>query len=212
MKNIILTTLMLMISYFGQSQNYLTSEVIEKAELYLKNAVGEELFEYFKLDPDSYYEYKTKFGKTKWREIIKGNRTKGKFVNGHNIRFTLNHPDFQYSGIYKNIYVELDSVLNLSKEINLDRIPKFLLENKTSNWLTKEQLESIAKEQNLKKSIKPLEMILQFDNNSREYYWMIINTLYEEKCFSDTEILHIDHVSGQIQRHSEERFTIMHCH
>ncbi len=209
MKNIILTIFLISISNFAQSQKYLTSEVIEKAELYLKKAVGAELFGYFELDPDSYYEYKTILGKNNWSEITKGKKTKGSFVNAHDIRFTLNHPDFQYTGINKNIYVELDSALNLCTEIKLERIPKFLLENKPSNWLTKEQLDSIAKEQNLKSSIKPLEMDLQFDYDCGEYYWEIINTLYEEKGFSDCEFLHVDPISGRILKHTEGRLIFM---
>ena len=56
-------------SSFGQT--YLTSEVIDKAEYYLKEAVGDSLFKYFKLGPNSYYEYQTKSGKSKWKEISK---------------------------------------------------------------------------------------------------------------------------------------------
>lgn len=135
------------------SQTYLTSEVIEKAEFYLKEAVGDSLFKYFEFGPNSYYEYKTKSGKSKWKEIAKGKRTKGRFINGKNVNFVLNHPDFQYAYARKTVYVELDSDLNLIREVYIDQIPKFLLENRTSDWLTESKLDSIIKLQNLKNQL-----------------------------------------------------------
>ena len=197
-------------SSFGQT--YLTSEVIDKAEYYLKVAVGDSLFKYFELGPNSYYEYQTKSGKSKWKEISKGTKTKGKFVNGKNINFVLNHPDFQYPFTKKTVYVELDADLNLIRDVYIDQIPKFLLRNEPSNWLTEIKLDSIIKTQDLKKSIKPITRRLEFDTKSKEYYWIVFNTLYQEKCFSDEEILHINPISGIVIKHYEEKQEVMHCY
>ncbi len=186
--------------------------VIEKAEFYLKEAVGDSLFKYFELGPNSYYEYKTKSGKSKWKEITKGKKTKGTFINGKNINFVLNHPDFQYPYVTKAVYVELDSDLNLIREIYIDQIPKFLLDNRISDWLTESELDSIIKLQNLKKPIEPILKRLEFDTKTKEYYWIIFNTLYKEKCFSDEEILYINPVSGIVLKHFEERERKMHCY
>ena len=194
------------------SQTYLTSEVIEKAEFYLKKSVGAELFEYFELGSDSYYEYKTKSGKSKWREISKEKKTKGKFVNGKNINFILKHPDFQFSFVRKTVYVELDSNLNLIRDIYIDQIPKFLLKNEPSNWLTENKIDSIIDSEDLKTPIEPITKILEFNTKSKEYYWIVFNTLYKEKCFSNQEILHINPISGIILKHYEERQRIMHCY
>jgi hypothetical protein len=197
------------LSSFGQT--YLTSEVIEKAEYYLKEAVGDNLFKYFELDPNSYYEYKNKSGKSKWKEISKGTKTKGKFVNGKNINFVLNHPDFQYPFTKKTVYVELDSNLNLIRDVYIDQIPKFLLRNEPSDWLTEIKIDSIITSQDLKKSIVPITKRLDFNTKSKEYYWIVFNTLNREKCFSDEEILHINPISGIVLKHYEERQRIMHC-
>ena len=208
-----LTILILILTYeLSFSQTYLTSEVIEKAEFYLKEAVGDSLFKYFELGPNSYYEYKTKSGKSKWKEITKGKKTKGTFINGKNINFVLNHPDFQYPYVTKAVYVELDSDLNLIREIYIDQIPKFLLDNRISDWLTESELDSIIKLQNLKKPIEPILKRLEFDTKTKEYYWIIFNTLYKEKCFSDEEILYINPVSGIVLKHFEERERKMHCY
>ena len=82
MKRTLTILILILTSELSFSQTYLTSEVIEKAEFYLKEAVGDSLFKYFELGPNSYYEYKKKSGKSKWKEITKGKRTKGTFING----------------------------------------------------------------------------------------------------------------------------------
>lgn len=192
MKSLSIILLLAFISSPIYSQTYLTSEVIKKAESHLKNAVGEELFNYFNLDPDSHYEYKNKAGKTKWENINKRKKTKGSFVNGENIRFILDHPEFPYLYVNKIIPVRLASDLNLKTEINLDRIPKFLLEGRKSDWLNENQLDKIIENQCLKESVKLPMKRLEFDTEGKQYYWIVFNTLYEEKCFSDEEILHLD--------------------
>lgn len=215
MKRIV--TIFLLTFNFTFSQSYKTSEVIRKAEFYLKEAVGEELFNYFKLGENSYYEYKTKAGKSKWRDIskgdkTKGDKTKGTFVNAKNINFVINHPDFQYPYVSKIIYVELDSNLNLIREVYVDQIPKFLLRNEPSDWISESQTDNIISKQNLKKPVKKRQRRLEFDTKLKEYYWIIFNTLYEEKCFSDEEILHINPISGLVIKHYEERQFVMHCY
>lgn len=208
----IVTIIVLLIYNFSFSQSYRTSEVIRKAECYLKEAVGEELFKYFKLGENSDYEYKTKSGKSKWRDIRRGNETKGFFVNADHINFVLNHPDFQYEYVRKTVYVALDSDLNLIRNIYLDQIPKFLLRNEPSDWISDFQIDTIISKQNLKKAIKKTHKRLEFDSKLKEFYWVVFNTLYEEKCFSDEEILHIDPISGLVLKHYEERQFVLDCH
>jgi hypothetical protein len=212
MKKTLTILILILTCELSFSQTYMTSEVIEKAEFYLKEAVGDSLFKYFELGPNSYYEYKTKSGKSKWKEITKGKRTKRTFINGKNINFVLNHPDFQYTYVRKTVYVELDSDLNLIREVYIDQIPKFLLDNRTSDWLTESKLDSVIKLQNLKKPIEPISKRLEFDTKTKEYYWIIFNTLYKEKCFSDEEILYINPISGIVLKHFEERERKMHCY
>lgn len=203
---------MTLTSVSAKSQNYLCSEVIDKAGFYLKSAVGEELFKYFKIDPHSYYEYQTKSGKKKWGNINKGKRTKGIFLNGEYIRFILDHPEFPYQYIDKRVSVELNSELKLASEINLEKIPQFLLNGEPSNWISDTLLDTVIARQNLKAAIgKPIRR-LKFDNNKKEYYWVVFNTLYEEKCFSDEEIIHIEPESGKVLKHYEERQYLMHCY
>jgi hypothetical protein len=211
MKRTLTILILILTCELSFSQTYLTSEVIDKAEFYLKEAVGDSLFKYFELGPNSDYKYQTKTGKYKWKDISKGKRTKGKFIDGKHINFVLNHPDFQYPYIKKTVYVELDSNLNLIRDVYVDQIPEFLLRNEPSDWLSENIIDSIIKKQNLKKPIEPYSKRLEFDTKTKKYYWIVFNTLYKEKCFSDEEILNINPESGIILKHYEERQRIMHC-
>lgn len=212
MRKTIIILILILNFQSSTAQTYLTSEVIIKAEAFLKEAVGDTLFKYFEIGPNSYYEYMTKSGKSKWKEISHGKKTKGKFINAKNINFVLKHPNFQYPFTRSLVYVELDSNLNLIRNVYIEQIPKFLLKNEPSDWLNESKLDSVIKKQKLKKPIKPITKRLEFDAKSKEYYWIVFNTLYKEKCFSDEEILHINPISGIILKHYEERQTIMHCY
>lgn len=183
MKKLLIFILLILTCEFSFSQTYPTSEVIEKAEFYLKEAVGDSLFKYFELEPKSHYEYKTKSGKSKWREITKDKKTKGEFVSGKNINFILDHPDFQYPYTRKTVYVELDSNLNLIREVYVDQIPKFLLSNEPSDWLTENEIDNIIDQQNLKTAVEPISKRLEFNTKTKEYYWIVFNTLYKENAF-----------------------------
>ncbi|PXY01481.1 hypothetical protein DF185_08330 [Marinifilum breve] len=100
--------------------------------------------------------------------------------------------------------------MNLIRDIYLDHIPKFLLKNAPSNWLTESQIDSVINNQKLKESIKPITKRLEFDTKSKEYYWIVFNTLHEASSFTDEEILHINPISGVVFKHYEERLIQMH--
>ena len=200
-----ITLFFLLLSISGISQQYQKTEVIDKAKEYLKSSVGENLYKYFELSPDSFYQYRTKSGKIKWGNINEGKKTKGEFVNAKQMVFLLNHPDFQYKFVDKTIIVQLDSQLNLSEKINLDKIPKFLLNDKNSDWISEEKIDKIISDQDLKKSIRKPIKRLEFDSKNKYYYWIVFNTLYQEMCFSNEEILWISPKTGEILKHFEER-------
>ena len=181
MKKPLIILILILTCEFSFSQTYLTSEIIEKAEFYLKEAVGDSLFKYFELGPNSEYKYQTNSGKYKWKDIRNGKKTKGKFINGKHINFVLNHPDFQYPYTRKTVYVELDSNLNLIREVYIDQIPKFLLRNEPSDWLNENKIDSIIEQQNLKTSVEPISKRLEFDTKTKEYYWIVFNTLFTKK-------------------------------
>ncbi|WP_415799512.1 hypothetical protein, partial [Flavobacterium cucumis] len=139
-----------------KSQSYLADDIIKIAENNLRETVGDYFFSYFKFDENSFYQYQDRKGNIKWARLKKGRQTKGKFLNAKQVVFIYKHPDFEYDYVNKRVYVHFDSILNLVEKIDIDRIPKFLLENKKSNWLNRTELNQIIDNQNLKKSARKI--------------------------------------------------------
>ena len=82
-------------------------------------------------------------------------------------------------------------------------IPKFILKQTASDFLTKEDVLKIARDSFVKKGIKPIESFLSYDPNKKLYLWTVTNTLSEWKGYNDevirqVELLEIDAISGQI--------------
>lgn len=199
------------ICQIGLGQSYSCGEIISKAEDNLKEAVGEQAFQYFKYDGSANYNYRTKAGKERWKKLPKSSKTRGDFI-GTQIKFVLEHPDYKYKWVNKFAFVKLDSSLNLKEKIYINHIPSFILLNKPSNWLTEEEIDGIINKQDLKPAVKPVVKRLEFDEKAREHYWQVFNTLSEERCFADVEILSIDPVTGVVKDHREERQYVMHCY
>ncbi|MDV7140985.1 hypothetical protein R3X28_19010 [Maribacter sp. TH_r10] len=206
-----ITILILILSFkssFSQKKE-LEPEVIKKAEFYLKKAVGEDLFEYFELASwyIEYYQHKSKAKK----RIRKKNYTRKKknYINIKKVGFNLNHPDFKYENISKYSTVILDFDLNLIEKIDIDYIPQFLLENKPSNWLNENKIDSIAETNKMKKGIKPITKTLTFDTKSKKYYWKVTNQLNEKSRYRcDMEVLEIHPVNGIVLKQYETEYNI----
>jgi len=210
-KKIFFLIVLFFVSITLKSQSYLTDDILKKANNSLREAVGDYFFSYLNFDDNSFYQYIDKKGNVKWARLKKGKRTKGKFLSAKQIVFSCKHPDFEYDFVDKRVYVNLDSSLNLVERIDIERIPKFLLENKKSNWLNRTELNQIIDNQNLKKSVRKINLRLEFDSKKKEYYWIVFNTIAIFDCYSDEEILHLDPVTGKIQKHFEERQYLTHC-
>lgn len=210
-KKIFFLILSFFVSITLKSQSYLADDIIKIAENNLRETVGDYFFSYFKFDENSFYQYQDRKGNIKWARLKKGRQTKGKFLNAKQVVFIYKHPDFEYDYVNKRVYVHFDSILNLVEKIDIDRIPKFLLENKKSNWLNRTELNQIIDNQNLKKSARKINLRLEFDSRKKEYYWIVFNTIAIFDCYSDEEILHLDPVTGEILKHFEERQYLTNC-
>jgi len=66
--------LFLPILLFGQK--YKTDFIISKADSILKSQLGDTLFSFVKYDKNTYYEYKSIWGKTNWERLNKYKKTK----------------------------------------------------------------------------------------------------------------------------------------
>lgn len=192
----------------GFSQTYQTQKIIEKTKKELENIVGNRVASYFEYDTNTYYEYLNWRGKTKWKTLDRKKATKGKFVKV-DIRFRFKPPNFPWNHLFT--VIGLDDSLNLVNEPITDFIPDFIIKDEPSNFLAEKEVEKIIKRQNLKESAEPATKRLEFNKQTRKYEWIVINIIYEEKCFSDVEILKINPITGKVEKHFEERQVVLHC-
>lgn len=194
------------VNTFGQK--YLTKHIMFVADSILKSKIGDSLFTYAKYDSNTYYEYKSLFGKQKWEALRKSKRTKGRFVNV-DFRWDMKFPSLNCVALdtfkcYTSI--TLDSLLHFKNDFALDFIPDFILQKQNCNMISKEQAIVIIKENNAKKGLERIEGRLEYDRTGKAFTWVIDNYLTETKGYHDhpsgeVEIFELDAYSGAIKNH-----------
>lgn len=185
-------------SSFGQ--RYYTNDILKKADSIMISAVGQSVFHnHFQLDSTSYCKTKTTFND----EITYLTRTKS--TNGKikliAVRYIFYLNKFEQPSVSTSVI--FDKELNLKQPLDTAFIPKFILQQTASDFLTKEDVLKIARDSFVKKGIKPIESFLSYDPNKKLYLWTVTNTLSEWKGYNDevirqVELLEIDAISGQI--------------
>jgi len=196
-----LTTLL-----FGQS--YKTNFIISKADSILKSQLGDTLFSYVKYDTDTYYEYKSIWGKTNLERLNKYKKTKGKFIKV-DVRWFVeipfpNCPEFDT--IKGSTSFRLDSLLRPIEKPHLDFIPDIYWTKKNCNLISKETAIQIAKNEKLEEGIEPLSGKLEYDKKVKSFIWEISNYLTRMRIFKNrdsgqVEIVKIDASTGKITNH-----------
>lgn len=198
--------IILLIVFISQvhSQTYETRKVIAKADSTLKAVSGDYLYQFFKYDSTTYYEYTTKRNRKKWENLIKKPTTKGTFKNTF-VRFNFRHP--AYPWIHNFAGVQLDSSLNLSDSIDLRFIPRFLVEQKESNYISKEHAIEIAKKFPLKEAINEIEARLIYNLFNIEGYSWLVSNYFDH---NQTELVIIEPVTGKVLQHYNSYYGPLH--
>ena len=191
---------------FGQ--NYKTDFIISKADSILKSQLGDTLFSFVKYDKNTYYEYKSIWGKTKWERLNKCKKTKGKFVYV-DVRWFVeipfpNCPEFD--SIKGETSFRLDSLLRPIEKPYLDFIPDIYWTKKKCNLISKETAIQIEKSQKLKQGIEPLSGKLEYDIKVKSFIWEISNYLTRMQIINGSnsgqvEIVKIDANTSEIKNH-----------
>ncbi len=196
---------------FGQ--HYYAANIIKKADSILKSTVGQRIFEqYYRYDSLSYYGYKNIFGRPKWKALTDRKRTKGKFTD-MSVRY-----DFcirKYGCPCNSTSISFDSKLNLTRPLNLDFVPKYILNNDSCNFISDTVALSISLTNFKEKGVKPVKIGLQWDYLKQIYIWSASNILSEYKNwlgepYGKVETIDIDALSGKIISHNKEVYAPVH--
>ena len=164
------------------------------------SAVGQSVFHnHFQLDSTSYCKTKTTFN-DEITYLTRKKSTNGK-IKLIAVRYIFYLNKFEQPSVSTSVI--FDKELNLKQPLDTAFIPKFILQQTASDFLTKEDVLKIARDNFVKKGIKPIESFLSYDPNKKLYLWTVTNTLSEWKGSNDevirqVELLEINAISGQI--------------
>lgn len=193
---------------FVYGQKYNTNLIIAKADSILRTELGDTLFSCVKYDKDTYYEYKSILGKTKWKTLDKYKKTKGKFIEVDMRWFVVipfpNCPE--YDTIKGRTSFRLDNLLRPIEKPYLEFIPDIYWARKKCNLISKETAIEIAIGQKLEQGIEPLSGRLEYDSKEKSFFWEISNYLTRMRIFKDcdsgqVEIVKIDANTGEVMNH-----------
>jgi hypothetical protein len=200
---------------FGQKHS--TKKIRELADSILIEYVGDTIFEkYCTYDTDTYYEYKNIFGKTKWETLDKFKKTKGRFVKvDMRWLFSILYPECPYfNTINGRTSFYLDSLLKPKNIPDLSFIPEKYWQKDSCNILDKEVILNIAKQQNLKNGIKPIEAKVTYNKDLKIFIWEITQILREDEENDDERSIEeviINANTGEVITHEIIDISVMHC-
>ncbi|NDV69598.1 hypothetical protein [Dysgonomonas sp. 25] len=200
MKNVkVVICIFLLIPSILSAQKIMVEDIISVSNDIVRKTVGDSLFQYFDISEGSYYtDVKNHTSKFLKKKAIKG------AINEIWVLYS-----FKYShidGIRGGMWVKLNSKLELTEALDYKFIPDFLLEGKSSNFISPTLILDKAKKILNKKGIKVLEPELKFNNHFNVYVYTITNILtqYKNEMGKDTgetEYCIIDAVTGNILSH-----------
>jgi hypothetical protein len=191
----------LVISCTAYGQKYHSEDIVKRADSIIQAKVGERIFsQYFHYDSSSYYEFKSFFGKTKWKKLTASKKTKSRFKKIYvRYSFCLN----KYNTYCLNTGVQFDSSLNEIGTVATYFIPDYVLNNTQCNLIPDTSAIEIAKSKFTRQGIKSITAGLSYDHNIKLYIWTVNNTLTKDinsfgEIYGKIQIVEIDALTGKI--------------
>ncbi|TRZ45132.1 hypothetical protein [Robertkochia solimangrovi] len=186
---------------FGlKAQRLKTEEIIELSEEFLIEAVGQDLFKYFKSTNNisCYTLPANRFGYKK-SKLLKKNRRIRKNWTSIIVFWNFNYSGVE--GVHSGVWVKLNKQLNLYEPIELDFIPKFVWENRASDFISVQKAIEIGNQHLTRTEFERTDPKLTYDRKRKKYIYRIINIITNTKGSSGremgtTEILEIDALTG----------------
>jgi len=200
-KKLIIFFLLLSTSFGINAQKLKTEEIIKLSEKYLLDAVGENLFQYFKPTENiSYYKLPANRFGFENSKLLKKNRRIRKNWTSIIVFWHFNYP--KVDGIRSGVWVKINKQLELLEPIELEFVPEFVWENRISDFITIQEAIEIGNQNLTKTKFDRTEPKLSFNNKRKEYIYTIINKLTNEKDIYGkvrgiTEILEINALTGK---------------
>jgi len=132
----------LLFSFKTYSQAAKMDEAVVIADSILKSQIGGRLFQYFSISEGSYYSYGDRRGK-QWTGKFLGKKRLPKSFVTLNFLYHFNYPEI--NGIRGGLWLIVDKDFKLIDTLNFEFIPKFLAENKPSEFISVDSALAIVK-------------------------------------------------------------------
>ena len=189
-------------STIGWAQHIKILDLLQIGDSVLHSTIGSSYVPYYSLDSTSYYQYSNWLKKEK-NHSFADNTTKGKFIRA-SLRYTISYPEIRE--LSSTLFVLINNDLSVEKFTS--DIPDFILENKPSTFITKDDVivisDSLLKEKGLY-----IEFYLVRNRTTNSFVWKICNIIRktnEVGAMGLMEIIEINAYNGEVIRHEVAHF------
>lgn len=180
----------------ANSQRITTRKIVEICDSIIKSKVGENLSQYFTITTGHIYTEKSKYSKT----FLNKKRT-SRLFKSINILYHFDYPKIK--GIRGGVWLNVDKDFNLIDTLNFDFIPKFIVENKPSEFISIDSAMTV-----IKLNIKPNDYKISLPNLAynykiRQYTYISTHDLTvilddTGKDIGEYEIIEVNAMTGNI--------------
>lgn len=189
---------LLLFSLSTYSQTTKTKEAVIIADSILKSQVGERLFQLFSISEGSYYSYADRRGKQWTGKFLGKKRLPNSFVT-LNFLYHFDYPDIK--GIRGGLWLIVDKDYKLIDTLSFEFIPKFIVENKPSEFISVDSASAIIKSNIKPNNYKTSTPILAYDKKLKQYIYTASHDLTvvlndAGKDIGEFEIIEIDATTG----------------
>lgn len=191
---------LLLFSLSTYSQSTKTKEAIITADSILKSQIGDRLFQYFSISEGSYYSYSDRHGK-QWTGKFLGKKRLPKSFVTLNFLYHFDYPNI--NGVRGGLWLIFDKDFKLIDTLNFEFIPKFIVENKPSEFISVDSALTIAKSNSKPNSYKTTIPTLAYDEKSKQYIYTALHDLTvvlndAGKDIGEFEVIEINATTGSI--------------
>jgi hypothetical protein len=199
MRKLILVGLLLF-SFSTYSQSAKTKEAVVIADSILKSQIGDRLFQYFSISDGSYYSYADRRGKQLTGKFLGKKRLPNSFLT-LNFLYHFDYPEIK--GIRGGLWLIVDKDFKLIATLNFEFIPKFIVENKPSDFISVDSALTIAKSNSKPNSYKTSIPTLAYDEKLKQYIYTASHDLTVAlnavgKDMGEFEVIEINATTGNI--------------
>lgn len=183
------------------AQTTTTKEAIAIGDSILKSKIGDRLFQYFNLSEGTYYTYDINHQR-QWTGKLLNKRKLPKSFATLNLLYHFDFP--QIKGVKGGLWLILDKDFKLTDTLNFDYIPQFVIENRSSQFISGDTALAIATRNFKQKGFEISTPDLSYDKNSKQYRYTVTNKLtkvlnHAGKDSGEMEIIEINAVTGKIE-------------